>query len=495
MSNSPTPRLVLPLGALGAAFALVGAAVNCGTEPAAPGGSTNTGTTSHSSTTTSHVTSASTSSTSSTASSGTTTTTTTTWTSPTCQAWPNPPGIPAGWEEYTDWSCDCRLYVPASSAALPAPIAWEPCGGTPGAIDCRQMVIDWPYLGGSAIALKNFFDWKPGTPPVLGFRRLAEKAPYPYVMDVVAEVDGPAINGVILQLVPGGDTSDPGCWTMLDSMAEGKWVVGIHGHNVALAASKSPYKGVLGGPVGQLHPPILARFADDKSHEWYAGADWIAHGTMPDDATEVTPWSGQPVTPVSSPALDPEHLPVASFRFHQGALFWESSAQYKSGINVWTAATGARPFIRWLNDYTHMAGSFGADGVDMVWAEGRKQSASDPVFTGSIMTAPFTTDPQAVQARRLRSFTKQIGAHAFAVGCGYAVNSWGNDAIVVRLSDGVSWMLHSTPGVPFSSPANTTYANPIGITCDEVFIHGSYGGVQTIVRIRLDSLGPGTPPD
>jgi hypothetical protein len=494
MADLPTPRLLLPLAGLGAALALVAAAPSCGSAPSTPGGAGGTGTTSPSTTSS---TTPSTSAVWTTGFGGTTTSSTTISTTTPCQAWPNPPGIPAGWEEYTDWSCDCRLYVPASAAALPAPIAWEPCGGTPGAIDCRQMVVDWPYLGSGAIALNNFFDWKPGAPPVLAFRRIAQKAPYPYVMDVVAEVDGPAINGVIQQLVPGGDTADPGCWTRLDSMAEGKWVVAVHGHNAALAASKSPYKGVLGGSVGQLHPPMLGRWSDDKSHEWRVGADWIGHGTMPDDAFEVAPWpwSGQSVTPVSSPVQDPEHLPIGDFRFHQGALFWESSSQYEDGINVWTPVAGARPFIRWLNDYTHVAGSFGTDGVDMVWSEGRKQSASDPKFAGTIMTAPFTTDPQGVQPRRLRSFTEQIGAHTFAVGCGYAVNIWYNDAIVVRLSDGVSWMLPSTLGVPFTSPANTTYEDPIGITCDEVFIFGEYGGVRNIVRIRLDSLGPGTPPD
>jgi hypothetical protein len=39
------------------------------------------------------------------------------------------------------------------------------------------------------------------------------------------------------------------------------------------------------------------------------------------------------------------------------------------------------------------------------------------------------------------------------------------------------------------------FDDPIGIACDEVFILGVYGGVSNIARVRLDSLGPGTPPD
>lgn len=43
--------------------------------------------------------------------------------------------------------------------------------------------------------------------------------------------------------------------------------------------------------------------------------------------------------------------------------------------------------------------------------------------------------------------------------------------------------------------SNTKFADPIGVTCDEVFVLGRYGGVWNIARIRLDSLGPGIAPD
>jgi hypothetical protein len=78
-------------------------------------------------------------------------------------------------------------------------------------------------------------------------------------------------------------------------------------------------------------------------------------------------------------------------------------------------------------------------------------------------------------------------SHLRSVGCGYAANAYNAQTVVVRLSDGVSWLLPYTSTMAFD--------DPIGITCDEVFIRGTYGGVVNIARVHLDSLGPGTPPD
>jgi hypothetical protein len=186
-------------------------------------------------------------------------------------------------------------------------------------------------------------------------------------------------------------------------------------------------------------------------------------------------------------ADDPEHRNVFNFVIHEDAIFWSAVTLNGGGIGVWTPQEGTRPFIRWVGDPTKKAGGFGTDGVDMVWSQGNKQSASDPDFIGSIMTSLYTTDPQAVKPRRLRSYTKQIALAGWSVGCGYAANIYNIATIVVRLSDGVSWVLPNTSTMSFD--------DPIGVTCDEVYVFGRYGGVRNIARVRLDSLGSGTPPD
>ena len=117
----------------------------------------------------------------------------------------------------------------------------------------------------------------------------------------------------------------------------------------------------------------------------------------------------------------------------------------------------------------------------------------------SVMTAPYTTDAAQAQAtsRRLRSDLKGFDPYVWAVGCGYAARNVNlkspvNSALfIVRLSDGVSWLFPGSLDAP-----RIAWGPPIGATCDELFTSvEAADGVTEIARIRLDSLGPGTPPD
>src|SRR5687767_409107 len=55
----------------------------------------------------------------------------------------NPLGLPEGWVEYNDWSCECRFYLPASKEVLPPPIEWQPCVDAPNGIVCARVVRNW----------------------------------------------------------------------------------------------------------------------------------------------------------------------------------------------------------------------------------------------------------------------------------------------------------------------------------------------------------------
>jgi hypothetical protein len=57
--------------------------------------------------------------------------------------------------------------------------------------------------------------------------------------------------------------------------------------------------------------------------------------------------------------------------------------------------------------------------------------------------------------------------------------------LIVRLSDGAAWMLAGTDPMTYTM-------EPVGLTCDEVFFADP---LNRVVRVRLDSLGPGLPPD
>ena len=82
------------------------------------------------------------------------------------------------------------------------------------------------------------------------------------------------------------------------------------------------------------------------------------------------------------------------------------------------------------------------------------------------------------------------------MGCGYAARPAGLDdpyhasLHVVRLSDGQGWLLTGN-----LDPPRMQWSIPLGITCDELFTTVSIEYRTRILRVRLDSLGPGTPPD
>jgi hypothetical protein len=126
----------------------------------------------------------------------------------------------------------------------------------------------------------------------------------------------------------------------------------------------------------------------------------------------------------------------------------------------------------------------------MVWSYGEGKEPSAEVFpTRSIMTAPYATDPTAVMPRRLRSLPgKSLVVEPWRVGCGYAAHtSDTTEVLVVRLSDGWSWR------VPNAAGASIDLA--LGLTCEELFAGAFISKLFTIARVRLDSLGPGEPPD
>ena len=144
-------------------------------------------------------------------------------------------------------------------------------------------------------------------------------------------------------------------------------------------------------------------------------------------------------------------------------------------------------------DVTQGDFGLGTDGTDLVWqhAFGRIQGTGlYPSF--ELMTAPFTTNPATLVARRVGKTPNGLAGEPAVVGCGYAAQNNGLVIGITRLADGVSWTLTVT-----DKSSSIAWAAPIALTCDELFLGGFITGTpkSTIARIRLDSLGPGTPAD
>ncbi len=281
---------------------------------------------------------------------------------------------------------------------------------------------------------------------------------------------------------------DPGCIANMNSLSEGKYVLTMWGHN-RYGSGDAEHRGAMGGLVDDLRPTVLAHYEDGVPRDYVCGANWVGERRL-DTTFFAFPWDSTKPVLVTSQSADPDNLASVQMLSRGDAIFYSTSMLLADGINVWDPTHGARPFIRWVGDFTKGAADLGTDGIDMVWTYGEGKQPADTMYpVRSVMTAPYTTDPAAVVAKRLRSspFTG-VGNFTWTVGCGHAANvAAANDVLVIRLSDGFSWSLPTAPDF------NVTAA--LGFTCEEIFVRGSVGGIDTLARIRLDSLGGGVPPD
>jgi len=132
-----------------------------------------------------------------------------------------------------------------------------------------------------------------------------------------------------------------------------------------------------------------------------------------------------------------------------------------------------------------------SDGTTLAWVQTTAKWI-DEIAPGWLWTSPHTTEPAAVVATKRRE-VPAIGASETGKGIGgdyYALvdQSGGKEeqyVHVYRLSDARHWK------VP--SPADVRAADIILIDAEEVWILGitPKGAPSTIIRQRLDALGPG----
>ncbi|MBK9259825.1 MAG: hypothetical protein IPM54_08305 [Polyangiaceae bacterium] len=397
---------------------------------------------------------------------------------------PIPSVVPEGWQESLNWSCKCRYYVPQSAAMLPPPITWEPCPEANDGLVCQSMVMNWAGKE-SKIAANPSMDRNPDGSAVLQLARYVNKA---YSIHMVADADGPVRTA--MYFVWGGKAwTELECRTYDEGVNEGKFIILFRGNDIE---EWEDYQGAIGSDLDNLHPPPLMKYKSPVG-AYTQGMAGGATGFLVLDnnlALHLHPWDTSEKIFITSAAVDPEGLKAGYLRIRDGAAFWGTSTLYRTGINVWDPIGGARPFIRWVGDWTRGAGNFGTDGIDMVWCQGEGKAPNETKFPiRSIMTAPFTTDPAKLQPRRLRALpTNRISGAPAQVGCGYAaLEGPANDLIVTRLSDGWSWFVPNT--------VERRLSTALGLTCTELFATGEINGRYTIARVRLDSLGTGLPPD
>lgn len=409
-----------------------------------------------------------------------------------------PAGVPDGWEEYTGYSCGCRVYVPGPTGTPPAPVTWEPCPQPgPANVSCQRMNTFWTTKIAVTIFPKLWFDKSSGK-AFVQFSRTYVGDDKSVRYHLVADVDGP-VKQAFLQLNP----ANQGCELQDDSLLQGKYALSVLGDS--WDGPIADLEGVLAGDVGVAPPAIVAKQkADPNLHtSWHASGEWLIAEQA---VVKARTWVSDVWHSVYDAAQDPEAMPSHNIRPWGPAIFFEVGVGGYRGVMSWTLADGLRPLVRYYGDYTQGAGNFNTDGVDMVWTHGEGKPPNQSLLEYpklSVMTAPFSTDPDEVKlkAKRLRSDLWHLVPYPYGIGCGYAARqvhtasttggAGSNDLLVVRLSDGVSWIVSAPP-----IEMKMGFSFVLGVTCDEVFATAVFPDEpNTIVRIRLDSLGPGIPPD
>ena len=160
---------------------------------------------------------------------------------------------------------------------------------------------------------------------------------------------------------------------------------------------------------------------------------------------------------------------------------------------MWTPAAGTRTFLSDPDGVANGFADLGTDGHDLVWLRGQARSEPwGPYATLEVVTSPYTNNPGALVPRRLRSEVSATGARPFSVGCGYALRDTEKDIRLVRISDGTSWTFPIAAG-----NGSLRWNSSVGVTCDEIVLVAAIPATKayTVARLRIDSLGPGTPAD
>lgn len=245
--------------------------------------------------------------------------------------------------------------------------------------------------------------------------------------------------------------------------------------------------GFYAGEIGEASPRLAVPIAN-RTFSPIAGTLSLFVESISFEIERRSWEDGASLGPFWSKAQD-HFLDQGSFVHTADAMFWNADNLDYAKINVWTPANGVGEFLSAGLVIDRGYADLGTDGSDMAWIYGHGRTTGDltPYEHYDILTAPYTTDPAKIVARRLRSEDgPSFGLDPFVVGCGYAARTNGKHLRIVRLSDGQSWVLEST---------SVGFYAPFAITCDELIADVAVAGHYTLGRVRLDSLGPGIPPD
>lgn len=393
------------------------------------------------------------------------------------------PGDPfADWEVRNDFE-GCPYRTPGLTGTMPPPLKWGPC-------TTKYWTIDKGLCETVDLAQYDFVDAESVHD---SFVQVSEDEWY------FAAVRKKNVEGVSLSLSTIESTKGSPVLAMRsETCPAGFYGVGLSGGwGISFYPEDKSIQGIVAGHWGEVYPSLVRRA---KYSETSLSSNW--------DIVEagVVEWRGGRIL---YPWSDPENgMAFFSFKDDLGGLsgyrlvgrgdasFIEVSGGGAIGMDVRTSE-GVKPFLRYVPDSLQKgAGGLATDGKVLVWTYGEGATGQIYLYQkADMMVAPYTTDgPTALKtAKRVRSDNVHMTTYGWRVGCGYAANEGGGGGAtwlrIVRLSDGFAWDVSS---VWNPDPKQKMALLPLGVTCEHVYAIDPGG---QIARIRIDSLGPGTPPD
>ncbi|MCA9595523.1 MAG: hypothetical protein KC776_19545 [Myxococcales bacterium] len=402
---------------------------------------------------------------------------------------PIPDDVPTGWVKVPVAACWYDLYGPPDASLLPKGLKWQECSDLgPSTYTCRELVVDWQDEAGTPVGGIPYATVLPNGEVLLQVRKLLTRflggMKQAAAFDLIVEADGPVRQAFYSSwnsyqypafvLIRTGISATTTGWQILQNQV-GKTVGNL----------------VLGGKNDALTLPVLHAFneGDLSSGALRPGSAFYA---LSGSHLDVYRWDGEHVGMIY------QGLDISNPIWIGDTLLWSAQSTAISQIWTWTEKDGAHELISFGNDLTRGVANAFTDGTDLVWLQGEDRTGPEGFYpTRSVMSAKFSSDPGAIKPVRLRSWPDPSvwgGYTPDAVGCGYAALAY-NPAVmneklmIVRLADGVSWILDSPPD------RHWTWGKPVAVTCDEVFTTWGKPSITNLRRIRLSSLGPGIPPD
>lgn len=252
-----------------------------------------------------------------------------------CPSAPIPEGVPDGWLEWADWSCDCRMYIPGPDAVLP-PITWAACPDAPAEVDCEALATDsldgLPGFIGAGIPGPGMDVGADGKATLQLFRAVPDH----HTMFLVADAQGP-VHTAVLRPHPGiTDHAQTGCGLYGQDINEGRHLLLAKGANAA-GVDQSDDSGAFGGAIGAGLPTLLHHFEGAGTPSWRAGAQWLAR-LLPGLVFTAHPWDMSEEHFVTSTATDPDGYKVTQPFVSGDAVFWMAGGSlYGGGLMVWDA--------------------------------------------------------------------------------------------------------------------------------------------------------------